>query len=513
MKNYLLLLGMTFLLGSCTDTPAEDTAPPPNIVFLFADDLSYQAVRALGNEEVNTPNIDRLAQAGTTFTHTYNMGGWNGAICVASRAMMISGQYIWNAQKKAKQWSDKDSTALSDTWGRLMARQGYDTYMSGKWHVAAPADHVFDQAKHVRPGMPGDERGKRWRDINENIKKALIESGNVKDAMPAGYHRPNDENDNSWSPYDTTFGGFWEGGKHWSEVLKDDALGYIEEASAKDNPFFMYLAFNAPHDPRQAPKSFVDQYPLDKVAVPENFLPAYPWAKEIGNGIGLRDEDLAPYPRTEYAVKVHRQEYYAIITHLDEQIGLILDALEASGKMDNTYIFFSADHGLSVGHHGLIGKQSLYDHSVRVPLMVAGPGIPEGQRLDQDLYLQDVMATSLEMAGIEQPDYVEFKSFLGLAKGEDKSTHYSEIYGAYVNYQRMIRKDGYKLLVYPEVPKVLLFNMEEDPLEMNDLAEKAANQEQVQALFNDLLQLQEKMEDELDLQPAFDAWMAAQKES
>ena len=100
---------MAFLLGSCTDTPTEDTAPPPNIVFLFADDLSYQAVRALGNEEVHTPNIDRLAQAGTTFTHTYNMGGWNGAICVASRAMMISGQYIWNAQRRAKQWSDKDS--------------------------------------------------------------------------------------------------------------------------------------------------------------------------------------------------------------------------------------------------------------------------------------------------------------------------------------------------------------------------------------------------------------------
>ncbi len=513
MKNYLLLIGMTFLLGSCTDTPAEDTSQAPNIVFLFADDLSYQAVRALGNEEVHTPNIDRLAQAGTTFTHTYNMGGWNGAICVASRAMMISGQYIWNAQKRAKEWSDKDSTALADTWGRLMAREGYDTYMSGKWHVAAPADHVFDQAKHVRPGMPGDERGKRWRDINEDIKKALIESGNVKDAMPVGYHRPNDENDNSWSPYDTTFGGFWEGGKHWSEVLKDDALGYIEEATAKENPFFMYLAFNAPHDPRQAPKSFVDQYPLDQVAVPGNFLPTYPWAKEIGNGIGLRDEDLAPYPRTEYAVKVHRQEYYAIITHLDEQIGLILDALEATGKMDNTYIFFSADHGLSVGHHGLIGKQSLFDHSVRVPLMVAGPGIPAGQRIDQDLYLQDIMATSLEMAGIEQPDYVEFKSFLGLAKGEDESIHYSEIYGAYVNYQRMIRKDGYKLLVYPEVPKVLLFDMDEDPLEMNDLAEDKANEEQVQALFNDLLQLQENMDDELDLQPAFDAWKAAQKES
>ncbi|MBX2874049.1 MAG: sulfatase-like hydrolase/transferase [Saprospiraceae bacterium] len=513
MKNFLLLLSMTFLVGSCTDTPAEDTTQPPNIVFLFADDLSYQAIRALGNEEVHTPNIDRLAKTGTTFTHTYNMGGWNGAICVASRSMMISGQYIWSAQRMAQSWRDQDSTALTHTWGRIMERNGYDTYMSGKWHVAAPADFVFDVAKHIRPGMPKDT----WGTMDPEARKLLRENNspdlNLKEIMPVGYHRPNDENDNSWSPYDTSFQGFWKGGKHWSEVLKDDALGYIEQASQKEDPFFMYLAFNAPHDPRQAPKSFVDQYPLDKVSVPENFLPRYPWSDQIGNSPGLRDEALAPFPRTEYAVKVHRQEYYAIITHLDEQIGLILDALEASGKMDNTYIFFSADHGLSVGHHGLIGKQSLFDHSVRVPLMVAGPGIPAGQRIDQDLYLQDIMATSLEMASIEQPDYVDFKSFLGLAKGEDQSTHYAEIYGAYVNYQRMIRKDGYKLVVYPNVPKVLLFNMKEDPLEMNDLAEDAAQKDKVQTLFKDLQQLQQKMGDELDLQAAYEEWSAQQKQS
>lgn len=509
MKNLLFLLSIALLVSHCTTTATkEDSQQPPNIVFLFADDLSYQAIHALGNEEVNTPNIDRLAQVGTTFTHTYNMGGWNGAICVASRAMMISGQYIWSARERAKQWGDKDSTALQATWGRLMANSGYDTYMSGKWHVAAPADQVFDVAKHVRPGMPGDERGKRWKGVSDKIKEAMINNRSVKDVMPVGYHRPNDENDNSWSPYDTTFGGFWEGGKHWSEVLKDDALGYIDQAAAKDDPFFMYLAFNAPHDPRQAPKSFVDQYPLDKVSVPENFLPTYPWAEQIGNGIGLRDEDLAPYPRTEYAVKVHRQEYYAIITHLDEQIGRILDALEASGKMENTYIFFSADHGLSVGHHGLIGKQSLYDHSIRVPLMVAGPGIPAGQRIEQDVYLQDIMATSLEMAGIEQPDYVDFKSFLGLAKGEDQSQHYDEIYGAYVNFQRMIRKEDYKLVVYPNVPKVLLFNTKEDPLEMNDLAEEEAYEEKVKNLFKDLQKLQENMDDELDLSTAFADWTA-----
>ena len=193
---------------------------------------------------------------------------------------------------------------------------------------------------------------------------------------------------------------------------------------------------------------------------------------------------------------------------MDEQIGRILDALEASGKMENTYIFLSADHGLSVGHHGLIGKQSLYDHSIRVPLMVAGPGIPAGQRIDQDVYLQDIMATSLEMAGIEQPEYVDFKSFLGLAKGEDQSQHYDEIYGAYVNFQRMIRKEDYKLVVYPNVPKVLLFNTKEDPLEMNDLAEEEDYQEKVKSLFKDLQGLQESMDDKLDLTTAFKDWTA-----
>lgn len=513
MNKLLLALGATFLLSYCTNPEAEKSQTPPNIVFLFADDLSYQAVRALGNDEVHTPNIDRLAQAGTTFTHTYNMGGWNGAICVASRSMMISGQYIWSAQRMAEAWRDKDSTALSHTWGRIMDRHGYNTYMSGKWHVAAPADFVFEVAKHIRPGMPRDNWGKMKPEHRKLLQENNTPDVDLKAIMPVGYHRPNDENDNSWSPYDTSFQGFWKGGKHWSEVLKDDALGYIEEASQKEDPFFMYLAFNAPHDPRQAPKSFVDQYPLDQLSVPENFLPRYPYADDIGNSPGLRDEALAPYPRTEYAVKVHRQEYYAIITHLDEQIGRILDALEASGKMDNTYIFFSADHGLSVGHHGLIGKQSLFDHSVRVPLMVTGPGIPAGQRLDQDIYLQDIMATSLEMAGIEQPDYVDFKSFLGLAKGESQEQHYSEIYGAYVKYQRMIRKDGYKLVVYPNVPKVLLFNMEEDPLEMNDLSEEANQQEKVDALFKDLQNLQAKMEDDLDLGPAFAEWRAKQNDN
>jgi arylsulfatase A-like enzyme len=322
--------------------------------------------------------------------------------------------------------------------------------------------------------------------------------------LPMEYARPTDKNDAEWSPTDSLQGGFWEGGTHWSEVVRNDAMDFLQETKKKENPFFMYLAFNAPHNPRQAPQRFLDKYPLDSVTVPDNFLPIYPWKDAIGNEPTLRDEALAPYPRTEYAVKKHRQEYYAIISHLDEQVGKILDALEASGKMANTYVFFAADHGLSVGQHGLLGKQSLFDHSIRIPLMVMGPGVPKGKRITEDIYLQDIMATSLDLAGIKKPDYVQFKSFKNMLFEENVKGNYNGVYGAYMNLQRMIRKDGFKLLVYPTIDKVLLFDMKNDPYEMNDLANNSQYKEKVKALFKDLMELQKTMDDPLDLQATYD---------
>ena len=499
--GYFIPLLTVLILSSCKRTPPEkgnELVDKPNFVFLFADDQTFESVRALGFDEVHTPNLDRLVNAGTSFTHAYNMGGWNGAICVASRAMIISGAYIWKAQEKSKLWSKGDSTALEQTWSRLLQKQGYDTYMTGKWHVQAPAATIFNEAEHIRPGMPGDRRN----ELGAAIKKWKEESGDMKDwneYMPLGYGRPTGPDDTDWSPTDTLQGGFWEGGKHWSEVARDDALSFIEKAKNKDAPFFMYLAFNATHDPRQAPQRFLDMYPLESIKVPENFLPEYPWKDDMGNQPSLRDEALAPYPRTEYAVKVHRREYYALLSHMDEQIGIILDSLEATGKMDNTYIFFGADHGLSVGHHGLIGKQSMFDHSVRIPMMVVGPGIPKGKLLDQDVYLQDIMATTLELADVEKPDYVQFNSFMDIIKEERQKSHYNGVYGAYMDVQRMLRKDGFKLLIYPKIEKVLLFDMENDPNEMQDLADNPEYSEKVKVLFTDLLELQKTMDDKLDL--------------
>ncbi len=468
MKRLPVCLIFLALTGICTLVRAEER---PNIVFIFADDQCFETLGSLSDGEVETPNLDRLAKRGTTFTHAYNMGSWSGAVCVASRTMLNSGRFVWDANRV---WDQSEAERRQGRWwSEYLKGAGYRTYMTGKWHCKASAEASFDVARDIRPGMPK--------------------------ATEAGYNRPQGPDDDTWSPSDPKFGGFWEGGTHWSEVVANHAEDFFDEAEQRDEPFFMYLAFNAPHDPRQSPEEYVERYPVDEIRVPSNFMPEYPYAGDIGCGKSLRDERLAPFPRTEYAVQVHRQEYFAIITHMDEMIGRILDDLEASGKADNTWIFFTADHGLAVGQHGLLGKQNLYDHSVRVPFIVAGPGVEEDMIHTHPIYLQDVMPTTLELAGVEKPDHVDFHSLLPLL--DDGRSPYESIYGAYLNKQRSIRNDRYKLIAYPDAGVLRLYDMHEDPKETNDLAQSARMRPVLTEQFAKLQQLQAELGDELDLSP------------
>ncbi len=451
---------------------AEDARP--NLLFIFADDQCFETIGAFGHTDIDTPNLDRLVRQGTTFTHAYNMGAWGGAVCVASRTMLNTGRYLWHAHDIYG--ATEQERQAGRFWSEYLRQAGYDTYFSGKWHVRADADKAFDFVRHIRPGMPNQTE--------------------------LGYNRPMEGQPDRWSPYEKKFEGFWKGGSHWSEVLADDATGFLDQAANRDQPFFMYLAFNAPHDPRQSPKEFVDRYPLDRIDIPQNYLAEYPYKEEMGAGKSLRDERLAPFPRTEYAVKVNRREYYALITHMDAQIGRILTALERSGKRENTWIFFTADHGLAVGHHGLLGKQNQYDHSVRVPFMVVGPGVKANARNATPIYLQDVMPTTLELAKIEKPAHVEFKSLLPVLNDE-AAEHYDAIYGAYTERQRMVTQDGFKLILYPRAKKVRLYQLTNDPLEMHDLAGEAAYQTVIKRLFAKLLELQRASGDRLSLTVAF----------
>lgn len=470
--QFVFLIGI-FLLFGCLQQSNEKQKP--NILFIFADDQTYLGVNALGNNEVITPNIDKLASSGVTFTHTYNMGGWNGAVCVASRAMLNTGRFIWRAKQSQNNYPEMKEKG--QFWSLMLQNAGYDTYMTGKWHVEQSAESIFQTVRHVRPGMPK--------------------------SVPEAYNRPLSEKDTTWLPWHTKYGGFWEGGKHWSEIVGDNAIDFLNLAKESENPFFMYLAFNAPHDPRQSPKEYVDMYPLENVSVPASYLELYPYKDSIGCGSDLRDEKLAPFPRTEYSIKVHRQEYYSIITHMDDQIGRIISRLKETGQDKNTYIIFSADHGLSVGNHGLVGKQNMYDHSMRVPLIVVGPDIPENEKREMQVYLQDVMATTLDLAGIEKPEYVEFNSLIPAINMEVGASPYSEIYGAYINVQRMVRTDNYKLIIYPKAKKIRLFDVVNDPNEMNDLANNANFTEVKKELIEKFKKQQQVMDDPLDLHPVF----------
>ncbi|EDM26172.1 choline sulfatase [Lentisphaera araneosa HTCC2155] len=431
----------------------------PNIVFIFADDMSIDATGLHGIYNCKTPNLDKLAKSGVSFTRAYNMGAWSGAVCAASRAMLNSGTFVNHAKVAIKK---------KPHWSEYMKQAGYETYMTGKWHV--PGAPRFDVVKDERGGMPNG----------------------------SGYNRPKslDDYKNGWKPWDKSRGGFWEGGTHWSEVVANNSIDFIERAKNVNKPFFMYIAFNATHDPRQAPKEFIDMYPLEDMDVPKNFLANYPYDTEIGcDPKRLRDERLMPTPRTDFAVKVHRQEYFALATHMDQQIGRILKAIELSGKADNTYIIFTADHGLAVGNHGLVGKQSMYEHSMRVPFFIAGPKMKKGSVFETPIYLQDIMPTTLELAGVEKPEYVDFKSLMGLIRG-DRKTQYDLIYGKYIDFQRMVLDGDYKLIFYPKINVYRLFNIKKDRLEMNDLIMNPEYKEKTKILKEKLEQLMQEMGDD-----------------
>lgn len=446
------LLGVGLVVGATLSFGGSQSPEQPNILFVFADDQCWDALGAIGGE-VKTPALDRLVDEGTFFNHAYNQGAWQGAVCIASRTMLMTGRNLW----KAGAYSSSNQRDANDFWSTRFKEAGYKTYFAGKWHVMKiKPDAIYDVTGTVRPGMAAYEDPAMGGEISWKVRAA-------------GYFRPEAPGKDNWDPSDPQFGGYWKGGKHWSEVLGDEGVAFIEEAAKSEQPFFMQLAFNAPHDPRQSPKKYIELYPLDSIKVPENFVPLNPYREAMEVGKGLRDEDLAPFPRTEFAIKTHRQEYYALISHMDDQIARIIKTLEETGQRENTMIVFTADHGLACGQHGLMGKQNMFEHSMKPPLILCGNGIPKGKTIDTPVYMQDLMPTTMEMAGIEIPDSVDFKSLLPVIDGRVKE-QYPAIYGAYKDKQRMVLKDGKKLIWYPTTDTYLLFDINNDPHEMNDLS-------------------------------------------
>ena len=429
----------------------------PNILFLFADDQRADALGCSGNSYIKTPNIDNLAQNGVRFTRGYVMGGPHGAICAPSRAMLLSGKSLFHVY---------DKLAGVQTMPAYFAGYGYETFGTGKWHNEKSAfEATFQKAKNVMLGGMSDHFAVPCNDMGADGKL-----------------------------FPTAKKGFS------TDIFAAAAKEYLEEYARgkKDHPFFCYVAFTAPHDPRSPRTDYIGMYPDESIPLPGNFRNLHPFAFD---DLTVRDENLAPWPRTPEIIRSSLADYYALISHLDAKVGELVQTLKDKGLFENTIVVYEADNGLAIGSHGLLGKQSLYEHSMKVPLLLKGPGIPKGKKSDALVYLYDLFPTLCNLCSLPQPGGIDGKDLTPVIRGTEKSVR-SSLYTAYRNTVRAVRTEEWKIIRYPARNYTQLFNLKDDPLEINNLAALPEHEGKVKEMMKLLMENYVASNDTATMNPA-----------
>ncbi len=457
MKNDQLkiLMGAAALL--CGISVAGQTGKKPNVLFLFADDQRADALGCSGNSYIKTPNIDQLAHNGVRFSNSYVMGGHHGAISAPSRAMLMSGKSLFHVY---------DRLAGVQTMPAYFAKFGYETFGTGKWHNEKAAfEATFQKAKNVMLGGMSDHFKVPCNDMGADGKLA-----------PSGTK------------------GFS------TDLFAGAAKDFLEEYSKgkRENPFFCYVAFTAPHDPRSPRTDYIGMYPDESIPVPGNFKKLHPFEFD---DLLVRDEHLAPWPRTPEIIQASLADYYALISHLDAEVGELVKTLKAKGLFENTIIVYAADNGLAIGSHGLLGKQSLYDDCMHVPLIVSGPGIPNDKSTDALVYLFDLFPTLSDLCHLPAPGGIDGKNLAPVIRGEAKGVRNS-LYTAYRNTVRAVRTDEWKLIRYPRRNFTQLFNLKKDPLEIVNLANRPECQGTVKEMTELLMEGYKAFDDTASMAPA-----------
>ena len=426
MKHLPLALAL-FLAG-----PAA--AQQPNVLLLVADDQRPDTIAAYGNPYIRTPTLDRLAARGFNFRRAYCMGSQGGAVCVPSRAMLNTGRSFFRTP------ADLEGET---TLGQLLGEHGFATFATGKWHNGRESWlRSFERGKNILFGG-----------MSDHVKVPLSDLGADGRLTPKR-----------------------EGVRFSSTLFADAAIEFLRNYR-DDAPFFAYVAFTAPHDPRNPPPKYRRMYYRDPPPLPPNFAPQHPFNNGQMTG---RDEKLGPWPRTAEVVRDQLAEYYGLITHLDRQVGRILRELQRGPHAENTVVLYTADHGLAVGSHGLLGKQNLYEHSMGAPLIFAGPGIPQGES-DTLCYLLDIFPTLCAMLGVKAPGDGDGVDLSAVWRGEVTSVRDS-IFTSFRNLMKAVRTDRWKLIRYPRIDHLQLFDLQSDPDETRSLAADPAQRERIAEL-------------------------------
>lgn len=465
-------------------TTNEKTAPAgdrPNIVFIITDQQRIDTIAATGHPWMETPNLDRLVQEGTYFSNMYVTA----PCCSPSRASLFSGTYphtngvFRNDEPWVYCWADD------------LARAGYHCVNVGKMHtfpVEAPFGfherHVTENKDRSDPTVPF---------YLDNWDKAFFARGLTKPDTETYKHRQD---------YRSSLGAFvWELPEelHSDNFVPNMACMWLDRWDG-DEPFFLQIGIPGPHPPYDPVASWFDRY-LAKDDLPEPIREDIPNLIDPVRQLKLKHQESQydaiihiPDPTSE---QMHRQRaaYYANVSMIDEQVGNIIAALERRGVLGNTILIFTSDHGDCLNDHGLSQKWSMYDQSVKVPGIVWAPGrVANGKTVDSLVSLMDLAPTILEMAGAPVPDFMEAISLRGHLDGSgavEREAVFAELARDLIvqasEFQIMIRTKRWKLVYYVDHETGLLFDMDADPREVNNLWDKPELADTRQALIDDIL--------------------------
>jgi len=421
LKTIIGIFSFVVFVSSC-HIGERNTVQKPNVLLIFSDDHQASAIKALGNPYIKTPSIDKLVREGTSMVEAFT----ETPTCAPSRAALLTGcgslthgtfypGYTQSANKKLKRWP------------QVMQDAGYQTFWTGKFNAhGKPSEWGIEETSLIfQRGM-----GEHNMILKENGKEIT---------------------------------GFS------SEIFADALIDFINKPYEK--PFFATVAFTAPHDPRTPPKKYARLYKANEVPLPANFMSHYNYQDGYDS---IRDEMLLPYPRKVDDVKKEIAAYYGLISHMDEQIGRIMGALKANGLEENTIVIYASDNGLALGNHGLLGKFSFYDHSLKVPLIMKGPAIQKNYKSNVRVYLHDLFPTICTLTGVEIPSSVESKSFVSALKGDTTCIH-KYMFGSLSNLKRSVSTKDYKLIRHYRsnwhgkikgTDEYLFLDLKNDPLEI-----------------------------------------------
>ena len=424
----------------------------PNILFIYSDQHSFNYAGFAGHKIVQTPNLDKLAGESTLFTNSYS----SQPVCVPGRASLMTGMYASDVGSYCNSTIWDRSYPL---WGKYFEKSGYYVRASGKMDLDDNKDNGFDE--HLT------SHGHKYNpDITSLFRQPLgyrvDERPNIDGSTRENYHKKDLE-------------------------ITNDALNFIKNDSKKLNkPWALYLGYQQPHPPFIAKSEYFDMYYPDNIDLPSVTNNDLEQLHEVYQE--LRHFKNVATPIEIDKIKRARAAYYGMITELDELIGRVITTLKRTGQYDNTIIIYTSDHGESLGEHGLWHKNNLYDCSVRIPLLIKGPNFPENRKIDTPVSQIDIVPTLLQNSGIERPNYLRGKSLNRTLDFtyDPNNVVYSESHsegnstGSF-----MIRKGHWKYIYFTNYGE-LLFNLNEDPMENNNLSNNDEYSDKLKELKGEL---------------------------